>query len=293
MRCPSCGSESVVKKGWNRRDYIEKQVHLCKECGRRFVENPGNRHPGKLIMEALNLYSTGDTMGEVKMALRSRYRTRISKSTIHRWVERYSHLAPMLDHRGSFGPDSLSYQTMELDGERFRFSVNHYKLSLLDPPAPVVLFLDDILSMDIEGPFSSLHETEVRVEEEVCDLENDLCRIASLNRGSSKLIRESHWILERFALINDGATLCCDLPLIYGPVSGGRYPLRADMVRYEKGRICLVDYIRSSLAGSTLARLALSAEAFAEETGLPLSSLRCGYFDEGSYREFDPTDVIN
>lgn len=38
--CPSCESESVVKNGFIHNG---KQNHLCKDCGRQFVEDPQNK----------------------------------------------------------------------------------------------------------------------------------------------------------------------------------------------------------------------------------------------------------
>jgi IS1 family transposase/DNA-directed RNA polymerase subunit RPC12/RpoP len=38
LRCPACGSESIVKNGFNR---LGKQSYKCRDCGRQFVENPG------------------------------------------------------------------------------------------------------------------------------------------------------------------------------------------------------------------------------------------------------------
>ena len=38
--CPSCDSASVVKNGFIHNG---KQNHLCKDCGRQFVEDPQNK----------------------------------------------------------------------------------------------------------------------------------------------------------------------------------------------------------------------------------------------------------
>lgn len=289
LRCPDCGSESVVKKGWNKNGPVEKQIHLCRECGRKFVEKPENRYPGKVPMEAINLYCLGCTMEETKKELRSKFKIRVSKSTIHRWLRKYSHLAPIMKIRENFGPDSIIERDLEIVGEDFHFCVNRYKVSLLDPPPPVVLFLDEIPyrpDSEPEGPESSM-VVSVDVSEE--GPENHLCRMAALNKGSSKLIRRSHLILERFALINDEATICCDLPLLYGSRKDRCIDCRVDLLRYDGDKVYLVDYLSSSSQSSPESHLVLSAMEFATRTGLPLSFMRCGYFDESLYREFDPS----
>ena len=38
--CPNCNSESIVKNGFI---HSGKQNHLCKDCGRQFVEDPQNK----------------------------------------------------------------------------------------------------------------------------------------------------------------------------------------------------------------------------------------------------------
>lgn len=40
LSCPRCNSTSIVKNGFIHNG---KQNHLCKDCGRQFVENPQNR----------------------------------------------------------------------------------------------------------------------------------------------------------------------------------------------------------------------------------------------------------
>jgi len=37
MHCPDCYSQRLVKNGFNA---LDKQMYLCKECGRQFVLDP-------------------------------------------------------------------------------------------------------------------------------------------------------------------------------------------------------------------------------------------------------------
>ncbi len=60
LRCPSCGSDHVVKNG---RIHNGKQNHKCRACGRQFVQNPQRKRISqetkdlidKLLLEKLPL----------------------------------------------------------------------------------------------------------------------------------------------------------------------------------------------------------------------------------------------
>jgi len=62
MKCPRCGSQTIVKNG---SIHNKKQKYACKECGRQFIENPQNKNQpisedivkiiDKLLLERLSL----------------------------------------------------------------------------------------------------------------------------------------------------------------------------------------------------------------------------------------------
>jgi insertion element IS1 protein InsB len=60
LLCPMCDSDEMVKNGRNHRG---KQSYKCKDCGRQFVENPGNspldnqhkEYIDRLLLERISL----------------------------------------------------------------------------------------------------------------------------------------------------------------------------------------------------------------------------------------------
>lgn len=86
LLCPTCHSDDVVKNGRNHRG---KQSYKCKDCGRRFVENPGNTSIDdsmrasidRLLLERLSLAGIARVL-------------QISESSLHNYVNELYRTVP-------------------------------------------------------------------------------------------------------------------------------------------------------------------------------------------------------
>lgn len=89
LACKYCGSRNLVKYGHSNA----KQVYMCKDCERTFTDNnamPLMHTPSMEIGSALSAYYRGMSLKQVGEHLEQQYGHTPSKSTIYRWLMRYT-----------------------------------------------------------------------------------------------------------------------------------------------------------------------------------------------------------
>ncbi|MCK5309844.1 MAG: IS6 family transposase [Thermoplasmata archaeon] len=90
-KCRFCGSKDLSKHG--KRKGI--QYFICKTCGRKFSEVdtfPDMRYPKKYIVRALTYFYNGMSLKNISHTFEDIDNVQISKSTIWRWIIKYSRL---------------------------------------------------------------------------------------------------------------------------------------------------------------------------------------------------------
>ena len=91
LECPYCGSQKAVLRGFRKNDSGDKQLFLCKKCGRKFTRDDGYlrmRFSPEDIKEAVSLYGKGFSSAEVRTRL-GRRGVRVSRWTVLKWVKRF------------------------------------------------------------------------------------------------------------------------------------------------------------------------------------------------------------
>jgi len=89
--CPRCGKASVVMRGFRHNQKGEKQLFLCRGCGRKFTPDDGYlrmRFPPGVIREAVSLYGKGFSSADVSRRM-ARNGVRVSRWTVLCWVRKY------------------------------------------------------------------------------------------------------------------------------------------------------------------------------------------------------------
>ena len=107
--------------------------------------------------------------------------------------------------------------------------------------------------------------------------------------------RRRHEGVEEFMLINDKATIACEIPIWLWEknmdigVSG-----HIDLLQIRQGRIYILDFKPNAAQENeqkVVSQLYLYALGLSFRTGIPLRMFRCAWFDEKIYYEFDPAKV--
>jgi transposase-like protein len=121
--CKFCGSTNTVKYG----TYRGVQRYWCKVCQRKFADNdalPGMRVPPDQIGAALSAFYGGASIGAIRRQLEQVYGLYPSKSTVYRWIVRYSKKAAnvMDDFAARTGGIWVADETvLKVGGENFWF----------------------------------------------------------------------------------------------------------------------------------------------------------------------------
>ena len=93
LKCSECKSSDVVKRGKRFNRAGKKQLYLCKNCGRTFVEDDGfkrMRHKSKTITRAIHMNNDGLSLFQVQNHLWQYDGIKVSREAIRLWVKKYS-----------------------------------------------------------------------------------------------------------------------------------------------------------------------------------------------------------
>lgn len=89
--CPKCGSVDLKRAGFSDSN---KRRFICNECGKYFSENAEikglNAFPEELMMDAVKLRNQGMIYKKVIEEIQKTHDLKVSRTSIKRWVEKYS-----------------------------------------------------------------------------------------------------------------------------------------------------------------------------------------------------------
>lgn len=95
LKCPDCSSTDIGKHAVRKNKTGEKIVYRCKRCKRVFVADAllsRMRVEREVLILALNLYNEGYSYGGIKKILLERTNTVVTRSTIKRWIDKFSNM---------------------------------------------------------------------------------------------------------------------------------------------------------------------------------------------------------
>lgn len=93
MKCPKCGGENISKRGKRYNKSGEKQLYLCNDCHRKFIESDGferMRYDKKNIVRAMHMHNDGLSLFQVRNHLWQYDGIKVSRETIRQWTKKYS-----------------------------------------------------------------------------------------------------------------------------------------------------------------------------------------------------------
>ena len=88
IKCPFCGSTSVIKSAVIKNKRGLTQRYKCKNCHRHFVRRDGfvkMKTPPSIVITALDLRAKGLSFGKIKQHLYEIYGRKVERSTIYYW----------------------------------------------------------------------------------------------------------------------------------------------------------------------------------------------------------------
>jgi len=299
MDCPVCGSKNVIKKGKRKARYVIRQRYLCKDCKRRFTDN-AIRHKiyaPRVIYNAINLYDMGDNIREVSKRINKTFKVKTSKSIVHSWISEFQYLCPITTMRERFSgsADVLFTKRFEHENLDYEFMYHKYKLDVLVRerfPGLARYIIDfergcpDVFFEVGERCSKPNFEVGVKSKKKT----NLACRMAGFAIQAARNNYERHKMVERFMLINDKATVACELPVWYWEKSiDSGITGHIDILQVRNNYVYILDYKPGASKDKTAPwQLYHYALALSFRTKMPLEDIRCAWFDKDVYFEYDP-----
>ena len=93
MKCPSCRSADVSKKGFRKNKSVRKQKYQCYDCKMWFVKDDGfkrMRFKPEIISRAVHQHEDGFSLSKVQNHLWQHDGIKVTRWTIAQWKKKYS-----------------------------------------------------------------------------------------------------------------------------------------------------------------------------------------------------------
>ncbi|MDH7517078.1 MAG: hypothetical protein QHH19_01860 [Candidatus Thermoplasmatota archaeon] len=302
MICPWCESKNVIKKGKRKTIYKVEQVYYCKNCRKRFVDGylKHRVYSTQVIYHALNYYNLGFTLDETSRLVNKKYKVKTSKTTVYSWVNDFQNLCPILGWRDNFSSydDVLFTKRFEHENLDYTFMYHKYKLDVLTKKQFPLLFryitrfeggCPDVFFEVGERCSKPSFEADAVVRK-TCNL---ACKMAGFAAQATEDNRERHKLVETFMVINDRATIACEVPVWYWEknvddgVTG-----HVDVLQVRNNLVYILDYKPGASKDKKAPwQLYHYARALSFRTKIPLQAMRCAWFDENVYYEYSPSEA--
>ena len=298
--CPHCASKQTRKRGIRKRIYDTVQIYQCKHCHLYFNEHIQKRtYPPAIIYTALQLYAQGHSLQATSAQVNARHRVTTSKSTICSWVHAYQHLTPLVNHR----PEVLLQEKMVLskrfthENLKYIYLLHYYKLhKLVQPHYPKLFTFLIRFEQGCPDVFFTIGQrcsnppTKPYIPHST-KKHNLACSMAAFAVQAARKPYQRHEKVEAFLLMQDTATIACEVPVWYWDkklndgITG-----HIDVLQVRNNIVYIMDYKPEAKKQHTAAhQLYHYAVALSLRTQIPLKKIRCAWFDEKEYYEFDPS----
>ena len=225
MKCPYCGSKNFVKRGKRKRSFGSIQIYQCKECKRRFTNESldGRMYPARVIYNAINYYNLGHSFVETSKLVNKKFKIETSKSTIHKWVKEFQSLCSISTMRKDF-PGSKDYRNVlftkrfEHENLDYEFMYHKYKLEvLIKEHFPGLARYITSFERGCPDTFFEVgarcSKPKFKVQVDAKKRINLACKMVGFAVQAAINNRERHKMVETFMLINDRATIACEVPV--------------------------------------------------------------------------------
>jgi len=305
MKCPNCSSSHVIKKGKRKTKYQSKQRFLCKNCKQNFFETTEPKlnykeYPPVVISAGISLYNLGYPLREVSKQINKRFKINTGKSTVHSWVQEFHHLCPISKIKNNFSySDTVVFsQRFEHENLEYLFMYHKYKLNMFaQTKFPGLTHYITGFEKGCPDVFFQVgkrcSQPNVKTNAPVIQKKNLACEMAAFAIQSARNNRERHKVVEQFLLINDLATVACEVPVWYWEktidqgVTG-----HIDIIQVRNNLVYILDYKPDAVHEKKAPwQLYHYAVALSFRTKIPLGQIRCAWFDSEIYYEYSPLDA--
>lgn len=306
MKCQNCGGPNIIKKGKRKTKFGSRQFYYCQDCEKGFIDSklPHKTYGPKVIVSAVSCYNLGDTLEASAKLTNSRFKVKVSKSSVSQWLKEQKNICTYYKIRSTiskkYGKNILVSKTFRHNDLAYNFKYHKPKLEMLcknsfpslttyikkfEQGCPA--FFDDIKNR------CSQIKIEVSIKKE--SKYNNACRLASFVLKSCDINSQKHSTVENFMLINDSSTVACEVPVWFWEknlnmsING-----HIDILQIRSNKIYILDFKPNASRENekkVASQLFWYATGMAFRTGVPLKNFVCAWFDDRNYYEFHPAEV--
>ena len=302
VKCFKCGSKHVVKRGKRKRSFGSFQIYYCKECGRSFVDKTfqNGTYPTRIVFDALNYYNLGYSYDETSNIINKKFKVNTCKTTVYYWIKKYQDFNFISSLRNKFLDYDTVLFTKRFEHENLEYEFMYHKYKLDTFARSRFSGLTDYIVRFEEGCPDVFFEIGRRcsqpmfkVDVKVVFKKNLACRLAGFAVQAAKDNRERHSLVEKFMIINDKATVACEVPVWYWEKSIDEGVTgHIDILQVRGGNVYILDYKPdASKDKKAVQQLYHYAVALSFRAKIPFDRIWCAWFDEKSYYEFNLADA--
>ncbi len=302
--CPACGSNNAVRKGSRKTKFGQRQLYRCNGCMRTFTGGtmPNKTYGPKVIVSALTLYNSGSTLDATVKAVNRRFKAGVTKTSVHRWAREFGDVCTYGRLRRDvmknyIGGEIIAGRTFEHSGLAYNFRYHRPKLDILCTGFPSVAEYVGGFERGCPEYFNAIEnrcsDTRIGVKIDKQGKYNNACRLAGLALSACDRSRERHSSVENFMLVNDSSTIACEVPVwLWEKNLGTGVSGHIDILQVRNGLVHILDFKPEAAFENeqkVASQLFLYASGLSFRTKTPLDKLRCAWFDDKVYFEFDPS----
>ena len=251
----------------------------------------------QIIYHALNFYHLGYNLKQTSKQINRKFKVKTSKSTIYYWMHKYKNYCPISSMKNGFSSkdDVLFSKSFEHENLDYLFMYHKFKLKVLTKKDFRGL-TDYIKSFERGCPDVFFEVGErcskplFKVQANVKRKKNLACKMAEFALQVSRKNLDRHKLVEEFMLINDKATIACEVPVWYWDkkidtgITG-----HIDIIQVRNNLVYMLDYKPNATNDKkAVNQLYHYASALSYRAKVPLDKIRCAWFDEESYYEYAP-----
>jgi len=301
-RCPTCYQTKVVKRGKRTIAFGEVQLYQCRNCGRTFSKSRLARrtYPSRIIRWALQFFGQGNNIDEIQRLINRKFKVKVGRSTIHRWLNEQINLVPINRWKSIVRQydQLLLKQSFFHENLEYLFQMHCYKTDRLVKKQFPTLY-KYLLGFKSGCP-DAFFEIGERCSQPKFDLKiepkkitNLACKMASFAVHARKNNRERHELVENFMIINDKATIACEVPVWYWEKSiDSGITGHIDILQLRNDKVYILDYKpRAAKDKKAAQQLYHYAAALSFRAKVPFEKIMCAWFDEQDYFEYSPNDA--
>jgi transposase-like protein len=305
VRCPYCGRDDVVKRGFRRLKSGKKAVYFCKGCYHKFsLGLERRRFSVGVILSAVCAYNQGYSYAEVSDITYRKYKASVHRSTVSRWVQEYdlgySGIRSAVSKRQKY--PYIVGRVFKHSGLMYDFKYHRGKLNFYGKFLGLKKFISNLSRGVDEKYFTAENDRCSEIRNEVSSnikvFENTkLNKIVGCILKAVKNNKQRHSIIESLMLSCDRDTVAVEVPVWYWDkrqnvgVCG-----HIDVLQVKFGKVWVLDYkpgADKENVDKVASQLFSYALGLSFRTGISLKYIMCGWFDENRLYTFNADQIIS